>query len=315
MKIFNTIDEWDVEEPVVVALGNFDGVHIGHQKLLRACVNEAKEMGIKSLCYTFSNHPKNLIARINNKEKAVSPVRFITSNEEKYEYIASLGIDYILSIPFDMKTMTMPANEFITDVLIKKLNAKGVCSGFNYSFGAGGEGTSRTLIGKGKELGFHTYVQNPVEVEGEVVSSSLIRKNIESGNMIKASKLLGHPYRVSGIVTEGNKLGRSFDMPTANISLEAERIVPPNGVYYTKTEIEDKIYNSISNIGVKPTIGNYAKSIETNIFGLDSNIYGKRIKVEFFHWKREEKKFEEIEDLISQMRIDAHEAEIWWKEH
>lgn len=315
MKIFNTIDEWDVKGPVVVALGNFDGVHIGHQKLIGTCVNQAKEMGIKSLCYTFSNHPKNLIARINNKEKAVSPVRFITSNEEKYEYIASLGIDYILSIPFDKKTMITPANEFITNVLINKLNAKGVCCGFNYSFGARGEGTSRTLIGKGKELGFHTYVQNPVEVEGEVVSSSLIRKNIESGNMIKASNLLGHPYRVSGVVIEGNKLGRSFDMPTANISLEAERIVPPNGVYYTKTEIDGTIYNSISNIGVKPTIGNYAKSIETNVFGFDKSIYGKRIKVEFFHWKREEKKFEEIEDLIEQMRIDAHEAEIWWKEH
>lgn len=314
MKVFNTIDEWDIDKDMVVALGNFDGVHIGHQKLLSECAGLAAEMGIKSLCYTFSNHPKNLIA-LNNKAKAISPVRFITSNEEKYEYISSLGIDYILSVPFDKNTMNTEAADFINDVLIDKLHAKGVCCGFNYNFGAGGKGTSRTLVGKGKELGFTTYVQNPVEVEGEIVSSSLIRKNIESGNMIKASRLLGHPYRVTGIVTEGNKLGRSFEMPTANISLEAERIVPPNGVYYTRTEIDGRQYNSISNIGVKPTIGNYAKSIETNIFGLQKDIYGKRIKVEFYHWKREEKKFDDINDLVEQIKTDAHEAEMWWKEH
>ena len=103
-------------------------------------------------------------------------------------------------------------------------------------------------------------------------------------------------------------------MPTANIILEAERIVPPNGVYYTKTEVDGEVYNSISNIGVKPTIGNYAKSIETNIFGLDKNIYDKRIKVEFFHWKRAERKFDDINELIEQINIDAHEAEIWWNE-
>lgn len=314
MIIFNSIDEFNIGEQAVVALGNFDGVHIGHQELIKTSVKVAKEMGIKSLCYTFSNHPKNVLAKINNKIGVFPPVRFISSNQEKYEYIESLGIDYIISIPFDEKVMNTSADDFINKTLIEKLNAKGVVCGFNYTFGVKGSGNTRTLIGKGKELGFNTYIHNPVTIDGEVVSSSLIRKNIESGNMKKSAKLLGHPYRISGIVTHGNSLGRTFDMPTANIILEAERIVPPNGVYYTKTEVDGEVYNSISNIGVKPTIGNYAKSIETNIFGLDKNIYDKRIKVEFYHWKRAERKFDDINELIEQINIDAHEAEMWWNE-
>lgn len=315
MQIFSSIEEWNIEEPTIVALGNFDGVHIGHQKLIGTCVQVAKEMGIKSVCYTFSNHPKNVIAGLKNDKGFTPPVRFISSMEEKFEYIESLGIDYIISVPFDKETMNTSAEDFITEVLIKKLNVKGVCCGFNYSFGAGGKGNTRMLVGKGKELDFATYIHDPVEVDDEIVSSSIIRKNIESGNMSKAERLLGHPYKVAGIVSKGNALGRTFAMPTANITLEAERIVPPNGVYYTRTEIDGNMYDSISNIGVKPTIGNYAKSIETNIFGFNDDIYGKRIKVEFYHWKRPERKFEDIEELIEQIKIDAHEAEMWWKEH
>lgn len=272
----------------VVILGNFDGVHIGHQKLINEAIKYAKLNNLKTIIYIFKNFPYT------NK--------VITTLQEKIIILKNLGIDEIYLDDFN-KIRNLTKNEFVNDILKNKLNAKVVFCGFNYSFGCNRSGNAEDL----KRL-IETFIIDEVKFKEITVSSTLIRKLILSGYMETASLFLGRPYSCCGTVVKGKQIGRQIGFPTANILPDEDKIYPPYGVYGTTVKIEnDKAqYQSIMNIGKNPTIDNKNDvTIETNIFDFDSDIYGKEIMVNLHKRIRCEKKFDSLAQLKEQIYLDT----------
>lgn len=301
MKIFYTLDEISNIEPTALALGNFDGIHKGHQELISKAVRAAKRHGIKSAVFTFSNHPRNSIA-------GQKPVKNILSREEKAALIENMGVDYLFDIEFTEDIQTMSAEAFIKDLLLGKFNAAETFCGFNYRFGYKAAGNVKMLKAYAKELGFTANEMHPVTVDGEVVSSTLIRGLIKSGEVDECYKYLGRNYDIGGEVVVGNRLGKSIGFPTSNIQIDESMVTPPNGVYITYCIYNGTKYPSITNVGVKPTIGEYKKNMETHIFNFDKELYGKHIKVEFLKMTRDEVKFGSVEELSQQIAKDCQQA-------
>lgn len=301
MEIFKSLDEIKNTEPCCLALGNFDGVHKGHQELISKAVKTAKKHGIKSAVFTFSNHPRNTIA-------GKKPVENIIYNEEKAELIEALGVDYLFDIPFTEDIQTMDAVDFVEQLIVDKFKAAETFCGFNYKFGYKAGGNVKVLRTCAKEMGFTANVVNPVTVDGEVVSSTLIRGLVKSGEVDECFKYLGRNYSIGGEVVVGNRLGRTLGFPTSNIMIDENMITPPNGVYVTNAIYNGTTYPSITNVGVKPTIGQYKKNMETHIFNFNKELYGKHIKIEFLKMTREEVKFSNVEELSAQIAKDCQEA-------
>ena len=305
MKIITSLENLNISEKTSVALGNFDGVHIGHQKIMENAL-EASE-GMQTLCFTFSNHPFNFILDRDATDPAA--LKLICSEEDKIELIEDMGFDILVNVPFDETIMTMRAHDFFKTILIDKLNAGYVSVGFNYTYGARAEGKTDMLIEQCAEAGIGLKVQDAVMLDGKVVSSTLIREMIKEGNMELASRYLGRPVVYSGIVEHGRKLGSANGIPTANILVHESRMAPPSGVYFTRAIVGGKEYTSVSNIGFKPTIQeNGGRSIETNLFDFDDELYGKKIKVLFDHFSRPEVKFGSLDELKAQIKKDITES-------
>ena len=301
LRVFNDLSEIRGISPTAIALGNFDGVHVGHRKLIEEAVKKAEEENIKSAVFTFSNHPRNLIAGRN-------VVKNILYNEEKERIIESLGVDYMFNIEFTWEICNMQPEEFVEELLVNSFRAEHVFCGFNYSFGVKASGGWKDLDALGKELGFETHMIEPVEVDGNLVSSTYIRGLIETGQMKKCRKFMGESYSIGGEVVVGNKLGRTIGFPTSNLVIDEEMVTPPNGVYITNCIYNGVKYPSVTNVGVKPTIGEYKKNVETHIFNFDKELYGKNILVEFLEKTRDEKKFDSIEKLSEQIKKDCLRA-------
>ena len=294
------------DKKLVIALGNFDGVHLGHQEIIRRAVKRANDLkrqsiDVKSAVFTFSNHPRNLIP-------GKKPVKNIVYSEEKAELIKSLGVDYLFDIPFTEEIMTMPPEEYVEKLLVEQLNVRETFCGFNYSFGFKGAGDDELLVKLGEKYGFKANIVPPVVIDGEVVSSTLIRGLIKSGDMDECDKYLGRNYAIGGEVVVGNRLGKSLGFPTSNILIDETMVTPPNGVYITLCLYNGVKYPSITNVGVKPTIGEFTKNMETHIFNFDKELYGKKIKIEFVKMMREEVKFASIDELKLQIKHDCEEA-------
>lgn len=304
MKKFEKIDDIERIEPACAALGNFDGVHAGHRKLIEAAVAKAKEKGLASAVFTFSNHPKSLIP-------GAKPVKNIVYREEKETLIEGLGVDYYVNIPFTAEIMQMSPEAFVKTFLHDKLNAREIFCGFNYHFGFKGEGDTKLLRILGAKYDFHVNEMKAVSIDGDVVSSTLIRNMIMAGEMEECSKYLGRNYDIGGEVVVGNKLGRTIGFPTSNIMIDESMVTPPNGVYITYCIYNGVKYPSITNVGIKPTIGSFKKNMETHIFNFDKELYGKKIKVEFIKKTRDEVKFRSIEELSAQIAKDCNEAKAY----
>ena len=300
MQIFNSLEEITNIEPTVIALGNFDGVHLGHQELIFRAVKSAKSSGYKSAVFTFSNHPKNLLPG--------KKVKNILYKEEKAEIIKTLGVDYIFNIEFTKEILTMDPADFIDNILVEKLKMKEAYCGFNYRFGYKATGTPEVLMREGSKKGFSINVIEPIIIEGEIVSSTLIRHLIATGRVERCSKYMGRNYEISGEVVVGNKLGRKLGFPSLNLMIDESMVSPPNGVYITYCNYNGIKYPSITNVGVKPTVGVYNKNVETHIFSFDEDLYGKKILVEFLKKTRSEKKFDSVEKLSEQIVKDCNEA-------
>lgn len=301
MIILESLEEINNMPSSCVALGNFDGVHLGHQALIKTMVQKAKEENLASCVFTFSSHPKNILP-------GAEKVKNILYNSEKATIIESLGVDYMVNVPFTKDIMIMSPETFIDELLIKKLNMKAAFCGFNYNFGFKGQGNPDVLRANGAEKGFSVTELQAFSIDGEVVSSSLIRELIAKGEMEKVKAFMGKYYAVGGEVVVGNRLGRSIGFPTSNLSIDMQMVTPANGVYVTYCIYNGKKYPSVTNVGVKPTIGDYAKNIETHIFNFDKELYGKQIIVEFIKKTRDEKKFESIEALSAQIKNDCENA-------
>lgn len=304
MKKFETIEDIAPIEPSCVALGNFDGVHVGHRQLIGSAVEKAREKGLASAVFTFSNHPKSLIP-------GAKPVKNIVYQEEKEALIEALGVDYYFNFAFTKEIMTMPPETFVKTFLADKMNAKEIFCGFNYHFGYKGEGDTKLLRILGAKYGFHVNEVKAVSIDGDVVSSTLIRNMIMAGEMEECAKYLGRNYDIGGEVVVGNRLGRTIGFPTSNIMIDESMVTPPNGVYITYCIYNGVKYPSITNVGIKPTIGSFKKNMETHIFNFDKELYGKQIKVEFIKKTRDEVKFRNIEELSAQIAKDCNEAKAY----
>ncbi|MCL1808694.1 MAG: bifunctional riboflavin kinase/FAD synthetase [Clostridiales bacterium] len=298
MNLYNSLEEIGDIEGTAIALGNFDGVHLGHQELIRQTVKAATGSRLKSAVFTFSNHPKNVLM---NGEA----VKNILYPSEKAEMIESFGVDYMFNVPFDDGMRRMEAAEFIEKVLLAKLKMQEAYCGFNFKFGHRSSGNAETLAAESAKGRFRAHVLEPVVVDGEVVCSSRVRECIEQGDVARCRKLMGRCYSVVGEVVVGNRLGKTIGFPTSNLVVDDAMVSPANGVYITYCMHNGKRYPSVTNVGNRPTVGESRKNMETHIFDFNKDLYGKAIRVEFLERMRDERKFESMDALAGQIKKDC----------
>ncbi len=306
MKVYKSLEDIKEIGETVVALGNFDGVHKGHQEVIKRTVKSAKAAGLKSAVFTFSNHPRNVIA-------GEQIIKDILSWEDKVTIIRSFGIDYLISVPFDDKMLNMEPEDFIMDILVGKINMKEAYCGFNYQFGHSAKGNVELLIKLGLRENFGIHVLEPIKIDNTIVSSSLMRALISEGRVEEIEKFLGRCYSIGGRVVTGNRIGRTIGFPTSNIILDEGMVTPANGVYVTYCLYNNFRYKGITNVGIKPTIGDNIHTIETHIFDFDYDLYGKEIRVEFLTKLRDEMKFTNIQELARQIALDSASAKEFHK--
>ena len=281
-----------------VALGNFDGVHTAHRKVLDAALSLAEKHNVKACAILFDIHPKSYITK--------SPLPTLLTSSKTKEILSSLGFE-VVTLKF-AQIQSMSAAEFFEEILIKQLGAKALCCGFNYSFGKNGAGSSADLQAMCSKAGVDFEMIPPVEINGETVSSTAVRKYIAAGEPEKAALMLGRNYTVCGKVVEGDQRGRTWGFPTANQIIDESLVVPKYGVYETKTVIDDKEYKCVTNIGIRPTYLSKRALAETHIIGFSGDLYGKEIEVELIRFIRPEKKFDSAQKLIEQLKKDISEV-------
>ena len=292
--IFNT-EEFQLHN-TVVCLGKFDGIHQGHRLLIRHMLSY-QESDLHSVVFTFALHPSTLFSK--------REAKLIDSMPEKVEKLEKLGVDTLISYPFTMETAGMPAETFIKEVLVKKLDAKVIVVGKDFHFGYQRKGNVSLLKKYEKQYGYKVVAIDKLAEEQKVVSSTRIRAEIRNGNMEKVTKLLGTPYAVTGEVVHGKQLGRTIGMPTINQEVPENKILPPNGVYVSRVYLEDGVYGGITNVGMKPTVSGEKKiGVETYIFSFTGDLYGKNVKTELLHYVRGEQKFPSLDALKEQMHRD-----------
>lgn len=284
----------------VVALGFFDGVHLGHGALLNRAKEVAEELDIEPAMLTFDRHPDELVTG--------KPMALINSAEDR-EYILSrwFGIKTVITIHFDRQMMQMPWRDFV-DMVMKKYGAVHFVVGHDFRFGFKGEGTAEKLKALGEELGFGCDIMPKVELDGITVSSTYIRELVSEGRMEEAERFLGHPHLLTGIVRHGFKLGRTLGTPTINQKFEENIIVPRHGVYAAKLGVigEGEMFASVTNVGVRPTVsGDKAVSVESYLPDFDRDVYDMRVVCEFYSFIRPEMKFNGIEELGERIKADA----------
>lgn len=304
MKRYDTLEQIHITENTVVALGNFDGVHKGHRELISRSVKSAEAAGMKSAVFTFSNHPRNLLG--NGQE-----VKNILYPEDKAHILENLGVDFMFNIPFTTEILALHPEQFVDELLIGHFHMKEAYCGYNYRFGSHAEGDVETLMRLGLARGFGIHVMEPYLIDGEPVNSTMIRRLIESGQVDLCEKYLGRHYSILGEVVVGNRLGKKLGFPTSNLILDESMVAPPNGVYITYCVYGGKRYPSITNVGEKPTVGNFDKNVETHIFNFDYELYGKKIRVEFLKRTRPEVRFATVGELSRQITQDCINAKAY----
>ena len=306
MEIYRSADEIKKQRPAAIALGFFDGLHLGHAALINDCVSFAKERGLSADIFTFNDHPKNIMSG-----KLMIP-RLI-SEAEKLDRLSALGIDRVFDFDFADNFHTMGPEIFARELLARAFSAKAVFCGFNFRFGAGASGDPGALDAFGNDFGFETYVIDPVYVSGRLVSSSLIRRCINSGDVENAGRLLGRDFVLCGNVEKGSGFGHVMGFPTANFFQDPKMTVPAFGVYVTETIVDGEIYPSVSNVGICPTVKEDGLvNVENHILETDMDLYGKEILVHFKKMLRKEKRFSNEDALKKQIAADAGSARAYF---
>jgi riboflavin kinase/FMN adenylyltransferase len=302
MKIINDIKEISQTFPnAVVTIGNFDGVHIGHQALFHQVIEKAQSLGGTSVVITFEPHPIRVV-------NGIKRFPLITLYEQKMELIGATGIDVIVCIPFTLEFAAMPPRVFVEEFLWDKIGTRAIIVGPDYSFGKGRVGNIALLEEMGKNLGFELIISNWIEQGPRRISSTEIRNLVEEGNVDEAAMLLGRYYQVRGTVTRGrDRGGRLLGFPTANLTLYDE-LCPKGGVYAVTVEHDGAFYKGVANIGYSPTFENGEFSVEVHILDFKENIYEQPIRVNFIQRLRGERKFPGPKDLAVQIGKDIEKA-------
>lgn len=289
MKIIKDTTQFNIEEKTAVAIGKFDGVHLGHRKLLENIV-QAKKSGLKAAVFTFTPSPGAFFSG--------SPIQEITTKEEKRTIFEKLGVDYLVEYPFGKEAAGILPEDFVKDILLKKMSAKVIVAGEDLSFGYKGMGNAALLEKISGEEGFSTKIISKICHEDKVISSTYVRDIIKEGNMELVSTLMGEPYFIEGFVKTGNQIGRTIGMPTVNLIPHKDKLLPPKGVYFSTVEYAGTTYKGVTNIGQKPTVSdNNPIGVETYIYDFSKMIYGEFIKVNLYHFKRPEQKFSNLDEL------------------
>ena len=297
--------------PVALTIGNFDGVHVGHQAMLLRLIASARERNLPASVMTFEPHPRELFAQ--TKEQV--PTR-LTSLREKLELLKSVGVDEVYVCHFNHTFAKTTAEQFIVDLLHKRLSVQWLLVGDDFSFGAHRQGNYEFLSHYANDLGFELHSMPSVEVDGQRISSSLIRDVLAAGNFALAEKYLNRPYTMSGKVMHGDKIGRTIGFPTANINIKHKR-PPITGIFAVKLWLSDSTsYLGAASLGTRPTItdsGIYR--LEVHVLDFDGNLYDQQVKVEFFHKLRDEERYLDMETLIKQITLDVENIRQFFAEH
>ncbi len=297
MKIIEGTTDFALPEKSAVAIGKFDGIHLGHQKLLSQLTAQ-KAQGLLATVFTFDTQAS---AFFGGEEKE------LTTKAEKRAAFEQLGIDVLIEFPLNSKTAATAPEIFVESYLAKRMRAAYICAGPDLSFGKGGAGDFNLLSRYADRFGYCTELIEKVRVDGEEVSSTRVREAVRLGNMEEVRRMLGRAYSAEGIVEHGKKLGRTLGMPTANLMPEEDKLLPPNGVYHTQVRFggTECVYRGISNVGCKPTVSEENRlGIETYLYDFAGDLYGREITVEFLSFRRPEQKFDSIEALRRQIAAD-----------
>lgn len=297
MIIIKSINSIDSIEKSVITIGNFDGLHKGHQVLIKEAVKSANTKGIKSVLFTFENHPSNYFAK--------SPIKNIITNKEKLNRVKRLGIDIVVMIPFDEYMTKISPIKFVKEILIEKLGAKKIVVGHDFTFARKKEGNTKLLEKLSNEYGFELEIINPIKINDIRVSSTYIRQLVAEGCVEKVKEYLGYNYEIKGQVIKCKQLGRTIGFPTANIEISDDLLIPRSGIYVTRVYVDGNVHYGATNIGYNPTVNGDKLSIETNILNFDEDIYGQVIKIEFLERIRDEKKFNSLDELKAQLKKDT----------
>lgn len=296
--------------PKVIALGFFDGVHLGHGALLRRTAEEAKDRGVSSAIFTFAQPPKEVVTGI--------PCPLINSPEDRADLVRRLyGIDEVIMVPFDQEMMTTSWQDFVTEILVKRYHAVHLVAGHDHHFGHKNQGSPALLQEKCAEIGLGCDIIPEVVIDGITASSSYIRQLVAAGEMERAADYLGHPHTLSQTVQHGRRIGRTIGIPTINLVPPPHVLVPAFGVYAAKVTLPDgRSFPAVTNVGVRPTVNNGQDvTIEPWLLGFDGDLYGQTVRLEFYRHLRGEVRFQSLNELKAQIQKDAEATHQFFSEH
>ncbi|KXZ39817.1 riboflavin kinase / FMN adenylyltransferase [Alkalithermobacter thermoalcaliphilus JW-YL-7 = DSM 7308] len=296
MHLIKKLEDVYIKYPTVVTVGSFDGIHIGHQYIIKKVSKLAKQKNFKSVVFTFSNHPLSFVRK--------TKVPKISSEEERCKFIETLDIDYCISIPFNDTIANLSAESYVSYILADLLKCKHIIVGHDFTFGKNKSANAHKLQEIARRYNIDTQIVDPILLNGIRVSSSFIRNLIHEGKVKECKEFLGRFYSLRGTVNYGMQLGRKLGFPTANIAVRDDIVLPKTGVYYTKVEVEGKIYDGATNVGFNPTVCGKSLNIETHIFDFNKEIYKSEITIYFLERIRDEKRFNHIDELVEQVKKD-----------
>lgn len=302
MKVIQSIAAFNSSEKTIVTIGTFDGIHIGHQKILKNLIRTANNEGKKSVLLTFFPHPRMVLQKENK-------ILLLNTIKEKSSLLEKMGLDYLIIHPFSREFSRLTALEFVRDILVNKLNTSRLIIGYDHHFGKNREGNIHQLKEYSLLYDFKVEEIPAQDIDDVSVSSTKIRTALKDGNLKTANNYLGYHYMLNGTVVSGKKLGGTIGFPTANLEIkEPYKLVPKTGVYIIKTHINTVLYTGIMNIGFNPTVLGKHQTIEAHLFDFNEDLYGKEITIEFIYFLREEHKFESVKELVVQLNIDKENA-------
>ena len=302
LKIFNSIKSFNATKPTIVTIGTFDGVHLGHQKIVAQITKNAHALNCESLVLTFFPHPRMVL-------QESTEMKQLNSLNEKIALLDNLGIDNLVVHPFDKEFSRLTAEEFVKKVLVDVFKIKKIIIGHDHRFGRNRTATIDDLINFGKTYGFEVEQISAEEINEVSISSTKIRNALLEGNIELATNYLGYDYSLTGIIFKGKQLGRTIGYPTANITIEEDyKLIPNNGVYIAKSVLNGKTVFGMMNIGTRPTVDGTKQTIEINFFDFKQDLYEQKITISLLHRMRSEQKFESIDALKNQLGKDKKTA-------
>ena len=300
MQLLHELPAQPPSQSALLTIGVFDGVHLGHRHLLERLRETAARENAASAVLTFTNHPRTVI-------RPGDCVQYITTVEDRLELLRREGVDLVLPLTFDVELSLLKADEFV-DLLLERLNMGGLVMGSSFAMGHQRGGTPPVLAEMGRDKGFSTTVVEPASSQGEEVSSTAIRDAVSRGDVGRASRLLGRPFALRGVVVRGQARGRSLGFPTANLNLPWSQIVPGNGIYAARAIVEGAARPAAVSIGVRPTFDDGERVVEVHILDFGGDLYGSELAVEFVERLRDELRFDSAEELVAQMNDDVEQT-------